>query len=132
MEHGIEELNPWDLAYYAEKLKKQKYDVSEEELRPYFPAPTVIRGMFEVVRRLYDIEIVETAGINIWHEDVTTYDIRKEGEVIARFYLDLYARSKKQGGAWMDECRVRRLKADGTLQLPVAYLTCNFSAPVVR
>jgi len=129
-EYGIDELNPWDVAYYAEKLKKQKYDVSDEELRPYFPAPTVISGMFEVVRRLYDIEIVETTGINIWHEDVTTYNILKEGKVIARFYLDLYARSKKQGGAWMDECRVRRLKPDGTLQLPVAYLTCNFSTPV--
>ena len=129
-EHGVDSLNPWDLAYYAEKLKQQKYEVSEEELRPYFPAPTVIRGMFEVVRRLYDIDVVETEGVNVWHEDVTTYDIRKEGEVIARFYLDLYARSKKQGGAWMDECRVRRLKSDGTLQLPVAYLTCNFSAPV--
>jgi|TARA_B100001971_G_scaffold208916_1_gene231551 oligopeptidase A len=129
-EYGVDELSAWDTAYFAEKLKKQKYDVSEEELRPYFPAPTVIRGMFEVVRRLFDIEIVMTDGVNVWLQDVTTYDIRKEGKVIARFYLDLYARGKKQGGAWMDECRTRRVRLDGTLQLPVAYLTCNFSPPV--
>jgi oligopeptidase A len=71
-----------------------------------------------------------TDGVNVWLQDVTTYDIRKEGKVIARFYLDLYARGKKQGGAWMDECRTRRVRLDGTLQLPVAYLTCNFSPPV--
>jgi oligopeptidase A len=129
-EFGVDKLDPWDIGFYSEKLKKQKYDVSDEELRPYFPAPRVIKGMFEVVRRLYDIEIVETEGVSIWHEDVTTYDIRKGGSTVARFYLDLYARPRKQGGAWMDECRVRRLKPDGSLQLPVAYLTCNFSAPV--
>tara|TARA_B100001964_G_C14249824_1_gene609348 strand:+ start:726 stop:2774 length:2049 start_codon:yes stop_codon:yes gene_type:complete len=129
-EYGVGELNAWDVAYFSEKLKKQKYEVSEEELRPYFPAPTVIIGMFEVVRRLFDIEIKRTDGVNTWHEDVTTYDIYKDGEVVARFYLDLYARGKKQGGAWMDECRVRRVRLDGTLQLPVAYLTCNFTPPV--
>ena len=129
-EYGIAELNPWDLGYYAEKLKKAKYDISDEELRPYFPAPGVTAGMFEVVRRLYDIEIVQVTDVKKWHEDVRTYNILKDGTVIARFYLDLYARSKKQGGAWMDECRVRRKRADGSLQLPVAYLTCNFSAPL--
>jgi oligopeptidase A len=129
-EYGISELKPWDLGYYAEKLKKAKYDISDEELRPYFPAPRVTEGMFEVVRRLYDIEIVQVTDVNKWHEDVRTFNILKEGIVIARFYLDLYARSKKQGGAWMDECRVRRRRADGSLQLPVAYLTCNFTAPL--
>jgi oligopeptidase A len=129
-EYGVSELQAWDAPYYAEKLKKQKYDISDEELRPYFPAPTVIAGMFEVVRRLYDIEISEITDIETWHEDVKTYNIFKGGNIIARFYLDLYARAKKQGGAWMDECRVRRVKADGELQLPVAYLTCNFTNPV--
>ncbi len=131
-EHGVSELMPWDLTYYSEKLKKAKYDISDEELRPYFPAPRVIEGMFEVVRRLYDIEVEQVEDIKIWHEDVKTFNIRKDGVLVARFYLDLYARSKKQGGAWMDECRVRRVRADGSLQLPVAYLTCNFTAPLGR
>jgi len=129
-EFGIDEVQAWDGPYYSEKLKKQKYDISVEELRPYFPAPTVIVGMFEVVRRLYDIEIAESTGIETWHEDVKTYDISRDGRLIARFYLDLYARTKKRGGAWMDECRVRRIKTDGKVQLPVAYLTCNFTNPV--
>jgi len=129
-EFGVTGLKAWDVGYYAEKLKKQKYDISDEELRPYFPAPTVTAGMFEVVRRLYDIDIVESKEIETWHEDVKTYNISKDGKLIARFYLDLYARSKKQGGAWMDECRVRRVRSDGNIQLPVAYLTCNFTNPV--
>jgi len=86
--------------------------------------------MFEVVKRLFDLEIVQVEDIKTWHPDVTTYNIFKNGALIARFYLDLYARQHKQGGAWMDDCRVRRRRADGSLQLPVAYLTCNFSAPV--
>ena len=129
-EFKVAELEAWDVNFYAEKLKQSKFDISEEALRPYFPTPTVLRGMFEVVRRLYDIEIVETEGIETWHEDVTTYNVRKDGQIIARFYLDLYARAGKRGGAWMDDCRVRRIKIDGGLQLPVAYLTCNFSAPI--
>jgi oligopeptidase A len=86
--------------------------------------------MFEVVRRLYDIDIDQVGDIETWHEDVTTYNVKKGDEVIARFYLDPYARRNKQGGAWMDDCRVRRIKSNGELQLPVAYLTCNFTAPV--
>ena len=129
-EFGATGLNAWDINFYAEKLKERKFDISEEELRPYFPAPRVLRGMFEVVRRLYDIEIEETDDIETWHEDWTTYNIKKEGSEIARFYLDPYARSNKRGGAWMDDCRVRRVRANGELQLPVAYLTCNFTAPV--
>ena len=131
-EYGISELNPWDISFYAEKLKKAKYDISDEELRPYFPAPRVTEGMFEVVRRLYDIEIVQVTDVNKWHEDVRTFNILKDGAVIARFYLDFYARSKKKGGAWMDECRVRRRRVDGSLQLPVAYLTCNFYSTTGR
>ena len=127
---GAAEINPWDLGFYAEKLKETKFSVSDEALRPYLPAPTVILGMFEVVKRLFDLEVVQVEDIKTWHPDVTTYNIFKNGALIARFYLDLYARQHKQGGAWMDDCRVRRLRADGSLQLPVAYLTCNFSAPV--
>ena len=129
-EYGASEIQAWDVSYYAEKLKEKKFSVREEDLKPYFPAPRVIDGMFEVVRRLYDIEIKQTGDLITWHEDVRTYDIYKGGNLIARFYLDLYARQNKQGGAWMDECRVRRHDSEGTLQLPVAYLTCNFSSPV--
>ena len=127
---GCADLEPWDVGFYAEKLKKARYDISQEELRPFFPAPRVIEGMFEVVRRLFDVEIVATIDMPVWHEEVMTYEIQKSGQPVARFYLDLYTRDNKRGGAWMAECRVRRRDAMGVLQLPVAYLTCNFSRPV--
>ena len=126
----LEALEPWDIAYYSEKHKKAAFDISQEELRPYFPAPKVLEGMFEVARRLFDIDIVSDATMPTWHEDVLTYKVRRDGTVIARFYVDLYARQNKRGGAWMDDCRVRRSLAGGGLQLPVACLTCNFSGPV--
>ena len=129
-EFGIRGLKAWDVNFYAEKYKERKFNLSDEDVRPYFPAPTCVTGMFEVVRRLYDIEIQETLEIETWHKDVTTYNVLRDGQPIARFYLDLYARSNKRGGAWMDDCRVRRINVDGSLQLPVAYLTCNFSAPI--
>ncbi len=127
---GIDGLNAWDVAFYSEKLKQERYRISDDELKPYFPAPRVILGMFDVVHRLYDLEIRQNDAIETWHADVTAYDIYKDGDVIARFYLDPYARANKQGGAWMDECRVRRVRLDGSLQLPVAYLTCNFTPPL--
>ncbi len=127
---GVDTLNPWDLGFYGEKLKESQFKLSSETLRPYLPAPRVILGMFEVVNRLFGLEIVRVNDMPTWHQDVTTYEVVKNGQLIARFYLDLYARQHKQGGAWMDDCRVRRLRSDGSQQLPVAYLTCNFSAPV--
>lgn len=127
---GAATVDPWDVAFFGEKLKESLFNVSEETLRPYFPAPTVIQGMFKVVHQLFDLEIVQVNDITTWHPDVTTYQVSKNGEVIARFYLDLYARSAKQGGAWMAGSRIRRRRNDGSLQLPVAYLTCNFSSPV--
>ena len=127
---GPAKLQSWDVAYYAEKLKKAEFDISDEELRPYFPANTVLGGMFEVVRRLYDIEVVAVTDMPVWHEDVLTFEVRRDGAAIARFYVDLYTRSNKQGGAWMDDCRIRRIRSDGELQLPVAYLTCNFTSPL--
>ncbi len=130
VQFGADVVEPWDVAFYAEKLKQERFLVSDEDLRPYFPAPQVLQGMFEVVRRLFDIEVRETEGIETWHPDVTTYGVYREGKLFARFYLDLYARANKRGGAWMDDCRVRRVRLDGSLQLPVAFLTCNFSAPV--
>lgn len=128
--YGASEINAWDVSYYGEKLKEHKFSISQETLKPYFPAPRVIEGMFEVVRRLYDVEVKQVSDISTWHKDATTYNIYKDGELIARFYLDLYARQNKQGGAWMDDCRIRRLTDTGELQLPVAFLTCNFSGPI--
>lgn len=130
-EFGAEDLKAWDVGYYSEKLRQQRYAISQEELRPYFPAPKVIAGMFEVVNRLYGITFEEvTDQIDRWHDDAKYFLVKRDGEQIAGFYLDLYARENKRGGAWMDDCRVRRRKANGELQLPVAYLVCNFSAPV--
>lgn len=129
-EFGVEDLQAWDLAYFSEKLKQAKYAISEEQIRPYFPLPKVLNGLFTVAGKLFDIEISEVDEFDRWHKDARLFEIRRQGEVIARFFLDLYAREKKRGGAWMDDCRVRRRLADGTLQLPVAYLVCNFSSPV--
>jgi len=125
---GQQSLAAWDIPYYSEKLRLQKYALSQEELRPYFPADKVIAGMFEVVNRLYGIDI-SSAEAQSWHPDVRFYQLRSDGQPIAQFYLDLYAREHKRGGAWMDDCRVRRSLPGGAVQLPVAYLTCNFTAP---
>lgn len=127
---GIETLQPWDLAFCAERLKQQKFALSDEDIRPYFPATKVLNGLFEIVRRLFDIDIEQTANVSVWHPDVTTYVIKRDNEVIAQFYLDLYARAKKRGGAWMADCRCRRRHPIHGLTLPVAFLTCNFSAPI--
>ncbi|MCW8091910.1 oligopeptidase A [Alteromonas sp. ASW11-130] len=130
-EHGIESLNAWDIPYFSEKLKQQRYTISDEMLRPYFPEERVLGGLFEVVKRLYGITIKEQKGIDTWHKDVRYFTLTDEEDVHrGSFYLDLYARANKRGGAWMDECRVRRRKTDGELQQPVAFLTCNFNRPV--
>ena len=128
-EYGVTELEAWDIGYYGEKLRQQRYAISQEELRPWFPAEKVIAGMFAVVNRLFGVEFEAVTEFDAWHKDVRFFNITRDGEVIGRFYLDLYAREHKRGGAWMDVCRSRWLKA-GTLQLPVAYLTCNFTPPV--
>lgn len=129
--YGADDMQAWDLAYYSEKLKEQKYAISDEVLRPYFPENQVISGLFEVVSRLYGLSINERKGVDVWHKDVRFFDILdSNNELRGSFYLDLYAREHKRGGAWMDECHVRRLRPDGSLQLPVAYLTCNFNAPI--
>ena len=129
--HGVAELQPWDLTYYAEKLRQAKYAISQEDLKPYFPEDRVVSGLFEVVRRLYGLDIREVKGIPAWHEDVRFFEIYDNSdELRGRFYLDLYARQNKRGGAWMDECIVRREREDGTVQIPTAYLVCNFAPPV--
>jgi oligopeptidase A len=127
---GRGELQPWDIAYYAEKLKDRKLGFSEEELRPYFAATRVIDGMFALVERLYGVTIKKVDGIAAWHPDVTTYALHEAGGAeIGLFYLDPFARENKRGGAWMDECIGRRRTPSG-LQRPVAYLTCNFAPPL--
>ena len=125
--HGLE---AWDIPYYSEKLRQQRYALSQEELKPYFPDTRVVNGLFEVVRRLYDVHIEERSGVATWHPDVHFFEIREaDGSLCGRFYLDLYARSDKRGGAWMDSYASRQL-SDSRSQLPVAYLTCNFTPPV--
>ncbi|MFC3679285.1 oligopeptidase A [Bacterioplanoides pacificum] len=128
-EYGVEHLQPWDVTYYAEKLRQSRYAISQEDIRPYLPIDTVVNGMFETVSRLYGIEFEEQTGFDSYHPDVRFFHVLKDGQQIAAFYLDLYAREKKRGGAWMDDCRIRRQTEQG-LQLPVAYLVCNFSPAV--
>ncbi|MEC9306391.1 MAG: M3 family metallopeptidase, partial [Pseudomonadota bacterium] len=128
-ELGIETLNPWDVAYVSEKLREARYAISQEQLRPYFPAPRVVDGLFQVVERLYHVQVKEDSSAPSYHDDVRFFRITEQGKPIAGFYLDLYAREGKRGGAWMADCRVRR-KTENGVQLPVAFLTCNFTAPV--
>ena len=126
---GCEDLQAWDTTYYSEKLRIEKYSVSQEELRPYFPAEKVIAGMFEIVSRLFSIQVAQLDTFDTYHQDVRFYEIRRDGIKIANFYLDMFARDGKKGGAWMADCRVRR-KTENATQLPVAFLTCNFTPPV--
>ncbi len=127
---GIDTLEAWDVAYVSEKLRQAAYDLSQEILRPYFPAPRVIEGLFGVLRRLFGLDIARVDDVDTWHPDVAAFRIADAGgRLRGLFYLDLHARPGKRSGAWMDECVVRRRRADG-LQYPVAYLTCNFTPPV--
>jgi oligopeptidase A len=129
-EQGAGDLNPWDIGFWSERLREARYDISEEELRPWFPADTVINGMFSVVGKLFGIQFKQRTDVDTWHDDVRFYElVDDDGSVRAAFYLDMYARTGKRGGAWMDDARIRRRQPDGSLQTPVAYLTCNFAPP---
>ena len=127
---GLSSIQPWDVAYCADRLKRHRFDLSDEDLRPYFPAQKVIDGLFEIVQRIFGVEVTPVTDMSVWHPDVTTYLIHREGVPLARFYFDLYARAKKRGGAWMADCRCRRHDPAHGLTLPVAFLTCNFPPPV--
>ncbi|MBN3494194.1 oligopeptidase A [Vibrio neptunius] len=130
-EFGVEELNLWDIAYYSEKQKQHLFQISDEELRPYFPEQRAVSGLFEVLNRVFGMNVKQREGVDVWHESVRFFDIFDANDQLrGSFYLDLYAREHKRGGAWMDECRVRRINEKGELQSPVAYLTCNFNKPV--
>ncbi|MCG9728972.1 oligopeptidase A [Shewanella sp. Isolate13] len=129
-ECGVTELEPWDLSFYAEKLKHHRYEISQELLRPYFPEDKVLSGLFYTVSRLFGLKVEEQKEFDSYHKDVRFFHITDaNNEHRGSFYLDLYAREGKRGGAWMDDCRARRMTENG-LQDPVAYLTCNFNAPV--
>ena len=129
-ECGLPELQPWDVLYTSEKLRQNKYAISQEELKAYFPEPKVVNGLFEIVKRLYGLTIRQVEGVETWHKDVRFYEIKdQQGRLRGQFFLDLYARPHKRGGAWMAECICRRKTKTG-MQTPVAYLTCNFSPPV--
>jgi oligopeptidase A len=127
-QYQLDELNAWDVSYYSEKLRKQSFDVSQEELRAYFPVETVKQGLFEIVKNLYGVEITRNTSAEIWDELVEFYDISRDGQQIASFYFDLFTREGKRGGAWMAGCRNRR-QLDTGWQLPVAYLICNYGPP---
>ncbi|MBD5770769.1 oligopeptidase A [Marinomonas colpomeniae] len=129
-ENGVDELNAWDMTYYAEKLRQHKYSISQEELRPYFPMNKVLSGLFHVAQTLFGVKIREEKEFDSYNNTLQLFTISKDGEDISRFYLDPYAREAKRGGAWMDSCRTRRRLPDDSLQLPIAYLVCNFTPPI--
>ncbi|HEV7802632.1 MAG TPA: M3 family metallopeptidase, partial [Burkholderiales bacterium] len=126
---GLDKLEAWDLAYASEKLRVARYAFSDQEVKQYFPETTVMPGMFRLIETLYGLKI-EPAEAPVWSPDVRFYAIRDgAGALVGEFYVDLYARPTKRGGAWMDEAIARRRTSAG-VQVPVAYLNCNFSAPV--
>jgi len=126
---GLEGLEAWDLAYASEKLRLKRYAFSDQEVKQYFPETKVLPGMFRLIERLYGLRVAPSRA-PVWHPDVRFYDITdRAGSPVGQFYVDLYARPSKRGGAWMDEAITRRRK-DAGVQRPVAYLNCNFSAPV--
>jgi len=125
---GIQDLQPWDTGYYSEKLKVQQFNLSQESLKPYFPAPKILQGLFSIVNRLYGINIVEREA-PVWHPDARYFELEDQGKVVGGFYFDLYARSGKRGGAWMSGFRSRMQTKDG-LQKPICYMVCNFTPAV--
>ena len=123
-------LEPWDIAFASERLKQERYAFSENELKQYFPLPKVLEGLFGVIQTLFGVKI-ESADLPTWHADVQSFSVKNsEDQIVAYFYLDPYARPGKRGGAWMDDARGRRVLPSGEIQVPVAYLVCNFAPPV--
>ncbi|MCX7562114.1 M3 family metallopeptidase [Xanthomonadaceae bacterium XH05] len=126
---GIDTLQPWDVAYASEKLRQSRFAFSEEDVKPYFPAEAAIAGLFEVASRLFGLTLRQRDDVELWHPDARYYDVLDgNGHLRAGFYVDMYARAGKKGGAWMDVCRNRARHAGGA-QVPVAYLVCNFAPP---
>jgi oligopeptidase A len=128
-ELGLDKLDAWDMAYASEKLREKRYAFSEQEVKLYFPEHKVVGGLFRLIQNMFGVEIQPDQS-PVWHADVKFYRIEKKGQLIGQFYLDLYARKGKRGGAWMDDARGRKNLA-GDLQTPIAYLTCNFTEPAI-
>jgi oligopeptidase A len=127
--NGLDDLQAWDVGYYSEKMRQHAYQLSQEEVKQYFPITRVLPGLFAIVEKLYGLQISEITEFDSWHKDARFFQIHdKNGVLRGKFYLDLYARSKKRGGAWMDDCVGRRRTQNG-IQIPVAYLICNFTPP---
>jgi oligopeptidase A len=127
----LENIQAWDIGYASEKLRLEKYSISQEEVRPYFPEQQVVTGLFSIVKKLYGIRVEKIETDKVWHKDVSCYALYdKENVLRSYFYFDLYARENKRGGAWMDDCRSRRLLKNGDIQIPIAFVTCNFGGPV--
>lgn len=124
--NGVSDPKPWDLGYFTEKLKREKFGFDSEALRPYFPVQTVRQGLFTLANRLFGIEFKKRDGVDTWHKDVVFCEMWKDGELSGGIYMDLFAREGKRGGAWMGLAIKRRVLGDETLELPVAYLNCNF------
>ena len=119
-------LSPWDVTFWLEKYKQAKFSVSNEDLRQYFPAEKVIRGLFALASRLYGVELLEQDDVAVWHPDARYFSVRDAGgAIIGGFYTDIYARNGKRNGAWIDEC-IGRQNLNGSAVLPVGYLVCNF------
>ncbi len=132
-EYGISDLAPWDMAFMSEKKMQARYAISQEELRPFFPLPKVMKGLFTIINKLYGMTMEEVKGVETWHPDVTCYCVKdSENHVRGYIYSDLFARQNKRGGAWMDSCQTRRKLPDGSVQLPIATLTCNFAKPAAN
>ena len=127
----ISDLQPWDVTYASEKLKNSTLSLSQEKLRPYFPVENVLKGLFSITDTLFDIKVTKSTIAPVWHEDVQFFELKDaQQNVVGHFYLDLYARANKRGGAWMDSAVTRWKHSNGNLQTPVAYLVCNFTPPV--
>ncbi|GAA4999485.1 M3 family metallopeptidase [Acinetobacter puyangensis] len=127
-EDDIDTLQPWDTGYYAEKLKQQNFNLSQEALKPYFPINKVVSGLFAIAEKLYGIQIVEKQA-DLWHQNAKYYEVEEQGRIIGGFYFDLYARDSKRGGAWMSGFR-SKVKDQHQDQKPVAFMVCNFAPPV--
>ena len=126
----VDGLEPWDVPFASERLKQERYSFSENELKQYFPLPKVLDGLFQVIQTLFGVKIA-AADLPVWHADVQSFSVSNaQGNIVAYFYLDPYARPGKRGGAWMDDARGRRVLSNGEIQVPVAYLVCNFAPPV--
>ena len=131
--YAVNKLEPWDITYYGEKLRQRKYKISEEEIRQYFPLQHVLQNLFTITEKLFDLKIKEISKVSKWHKDVRLFAIyNKKNELRGYFYIDIFARVHKRGGAWMEECSVHRRLTDGSIQKPIAYLNCNFTPPATN